>query len=130
MINVTQTSVNKHDYWLAFTLLCQTTRSRSQDWSGIEEHREWHFLLSECNEIVNMYCFKRKSLSIPTPANGYVPEGKRTKVCKIWLSGDKIYLLCRSKLSRSACGAWKLSNDRTSTGHVTGKTHVNRMCTG
>ena len=26
-----------------------------------------------------------------TPANGYVPDGKRTKVCKIWLSGDKIY---------------------------------------
>ena len=65
-----------------------------------------------------------------TPANGYVPEGKRTKICRIWLSGDKIYLLCRSKFSRSVCGAWKLSNDRTSTGHVTEKTHENRMCTG
>ena len=65
-----------------------------------------------------------------TPANGYVSEGKRTKVCRIWLSGDKSYLLCRSKFSRSVCGAWKLSNDRTSTGHVTGKTHDNRMCTG
>ena len=56
-----------------------------------------------------------------TPANGYVPEVKRTKACRNWLSGDKIYLLCRSKLSRSVCGAWKLSHDRTSTGHVTGK---------
>ena len=28
-----------------------------------------------------------------TPANAYVPEGKRTKVCRNWLSGDKIYLL-------------------------------------
>ena len=65
-----------------------------------------------------------------TPANGYVPEGKRTKVCRIWLSGDKIDLLYLSKFSRSVCGAWKLSNGRTSTGHVTGKTHDNRMCTG
>ena len=40
-----------------------------------------------------------------TPANGYVPEEKRTKVCRIWLSSDKIYPLCRSKLSRSVCGA-------------------------
>ena len=32
-----------------------------------------------------------------TLANGYVPERKRTKVCRILLSGDKIYLLCRSK---------------------------------
>ena len=60
------------------------------------------------------------SQGLVTPANGYVTEGKRTKVCRLWLSGDKIYLLCRSKLSRSLCGAWKLSNDRTSTGHVTG----------
>ena len=67
------------------------------------------------------------SQGLVTPANGYVPEGKRTRVCRIWLSGDKMYLLCRSMLSRSSCGAWKLSNDRTSTGHVTGKTHVNRM---
>ena len=58
-----------------------------------------------------------------TPVNGYEPEG-------IWLFGDKIYLLCRSKLSRSAYGAWMLSNDRTSTGHVTGKSYVNRMCAG
>ena len=71
-----------------------------------------------------------KILGLVTPANGYVPEGKRTKICRIWLSGDKIYLLCRSKFSRSVCGAWKLSNDRTSIGHVTGKTHDNRMCTG
>ena len=82
----------------------------------------------------NPICFRFRgtvgSKGLVTPANGYVPEGKRTKVCRIWLSGDKIYLLCRSKLSRSVCGAWKLSNDRTSTGHVTGKTYGNRMCTG
>ena len=40
------------------------------------------------------------------------------------------YADCRSNLSRSGCGALKLSIDRTSTGHVTGKTHVNRMYTG
>ena len=40
-----------------------------------------------------------------TPVNGYVPERKRTKICRIWLSGDKIYLLCCSRLSRSVCGA-------------------------
>ena len=38
-----------------------------------------------------------------TPGNGYVTEGKRTKMCRIWLSVDKIYLLCRSRLSRSVC---------------------------
>ena len=40
-----------------------------------------------------------------TPGNGYVTESKRTKMCRIWLSGDKIYLLYRSRLSRSVCGA-------------------------
>ena len=40
-----------------------------------------------------------------TPGNGYVTESKRTKMCRIWLSGDKMYLLYRSRLSRSVCGA-------------------------
>ena len=70
-------------------------------------------------KICNFFLLLLKGLV--TPANGYVPEGKRTKVCRIWLSGDKINLLYRSKFSRSVCGAWKLSNDRTSNGHVTGK---------
>ena len=93
-----------------------------------------HSYLANFNLSENIIC-----KGLVTPMNGYVPGGgggggggggERTKVCRIWLSGDKIYLLCRSKLSRSVCGAWKLSNDRTSTGHVMGKTYVNRMCTG
>ena len=51
-------------------------------------------------------CPKKYELKgLVTPANGYVPERKRTKICRIWLSGDKIYLLCRSKFSRSVCVA-------------------------
>ena len=88
--------------------------------------KQWHY--EELQRENTLKAFAPKGLV--TTANGYVPEGKRTKICRIWLSGDKIYLLCRSKFSRSVCGACKLSNDRTSTGHVTGKTHDNRMCTG
>ena len=91
-------------------------------WRNIENHP---FLLFRFRPQISPIFTICKGLV--TPANGYVPEGKRTKVCRIWLSGDKIYLLCRSKFSRSVCGAWKLSNDRTSTGHVTGKTHDNRI---
>ena len=60
-------------------------------------------------------------IGLVTLANGYVTEGKWTKICRIWLSGDKIYLLCRSRLLRSVCGTYKPSNDRMGTEHVTGK---------
>ena len=97
-------------------------------WKYTQNGMSIFFMLS--NVLLFIFLSDCVVKGLVTPANGYVPEGKRTKVCKIWLSGDKIYLLCRSKFSRSVCGAWKLSNDRTSTGHVTGKTHDNRMCTG
>ena len=40
----------------------------------------------------------------------WICTGGKMDQSRIWLSGDKIYLFCHSKLSRSACGVWKLSN--------------------
>ena len=55
--------------------------------------------------IINLICSNLFHIGLVTPGNGYVTEGKRTKISRIWLSGNKIYLLCRSRVSRSVCGA-------------------------
>ena len=38
------------------------------------------------SEMFSELCWQPIHKGLVTPANGYVPEGKRTKVCRIWLS--------------------------------------------
>ena len=51
--------------------------------------------LEEVSWFGLVFHYVSTSIGLVTPENRYVTEGKRKKICRIWLSGNKMYLLCR-----------------------------------